>query len=543
MMNRRKFIKNTGWTFLGLAASTSLLKGCVPATKNAKMVMPSPTNLKLYWGDIHNHCNLTYGYGDLKDAFEAAREQLDFVSVTPHAMWGDIPGRGDERLQWVIDYHTKAFDELRNGKWDEYVKMTQEYNKENEFLTFLGYECHDMAHGDHVALLYALEGEMCAPTNAMGMKAALKGERAFVTPHHMGYQTGYRGYNWGSFTEGKQTPFVEMYSRHGLAETDDGDYNYLHDMGPRQWEGTILYGLEQGNKFGIIGSTDQHAGYPGSYGDGRVMVLAESLTRDNIWNALENRNVGCATGDKIKIDFRINDAIMGNIIKSNNRKIYINVEGESTIDYVDLVKNGKIIARMSGPLVPISPEEDVVRCKVKIDFGWNRDDEYVNWLGNLSISSGHINHVEPCFRGAALTSPQPGETEFKTRVNRILSQSEKSVKLDMYSTKNPNTTTPSMQGVILDVTMPKSGKITADFNGKQFSYTLEELLEGSKSNFVIGWLSEAILFNRAVPESAFTVEHYMEDTTPERDTDYYYVRVRERNQQWAWSSPIWVERK
>ena len=67
----------------------------------------------------------------------------------------------------------------------------------------------------------------------------------------MGYQGGYRGYNWKCFTEGDITPFVEMYSRHGLAESDQGDYPYLHDMGPRQWEGTIQYGLELGNKFGI----------------------------------------------------------------------------------------------------------------------------------------------------------------------------------------------------------------------------------------------------------------------------------------------------
>ena len=55
-------------------------------------------------------------------------------------------------------------------------------------------------------------------------------------------------------------------------------------MGPRHWEGTIQYGLEQGHKFGIMGSTDQHSGYPGSYGDGRIGVLAPSLTRDAIWD-------------------------------------------------------------------------------------------------------------------------------------------------------------------------------------------------------------------------------------------------------------------
>ena len=541
-MNRRKFIKNTGWTFVGLAATGSLLQGCQPKSKEAKKIMPSPHELKLYWGDIHNHCNLTYGHGDMKDAFEAAREQLDFVSVTPHAMWEDIPGRNDMRLQWVIDYHTKSFDALRAGKWDEYVKMTSGYNKENEFLTFLSYECHDMAHGDHVALLYDLEGTMVEPSNAMELKAKLKGQKAFVTPHHMGYQTGFRGYNWKSFQEDGQTPFVEMYSRHGLAESDDGDYNYLHDMGPRQWEGTVLYGLEQGYKFGIIGSTDQHAGYPGSYGDGRVMALAPSLKRDDIWHALQNRNVGCATGDKIKIDFRINDAVMGEVIRGNSRRIYLNVEGENSIDYVDIIKNGKCIARMNGPLIPAVPQEDPVRCKIKVEFGWNREEEYVHWNGKLSIDKGIINQITPCFRGAAYTSPQPGEKAFETRVNRILSSSEKDVELDMYSAKNPNTTTPAMQGVILDLTIPKEGSLTADFNGKRFTHSIGELLHGSKAHFMIGWLSEAVSFNRAIPESAFQVEHYMEDTVAEREVDYYYVRVRQKNQQWAWSSPIWVEK-
>jgi len=541
-MNRRKFIKNTGWTFVGLAATGSLLQGCQPKSKEAKKIMPSPHSLKLYWGDIHNHCNLTYGHGDMRDAFEAAREQLDFVSVTPHAMWEDIPGRNDLRLQWVVDYHTKSFDALRAGKWDEYVKMTNEYNKENEFLTFLSYECHDMAHGDHVALLYDLEGTMVDPSNAMQLKARLKGQKAFVTPHHMGYQTGFRGYNWKTFQEDGQTPFVEMYSRHGLAESDDGDYNYLHDMGPRQWEGTVLYGLEQGYKFGIIGSTDQHAGYPGSYGDGRVIALAPSLKRDDIWQALQNRNVGCATGDKIKIDFRINDAVMGEVIRGNSRRIYLNVEGENSIDYVDIIKNGKCIARMNGPLIPEVPQEDPVRCKIKVEFGWNREEEYVHWNGKLSIDKGMINQITPCFRGAAYTSPQPGEKAFETRVNRILSSSEKDVELDMYSAKNPNTTTSAMQGVILDLTIPKEGNLTADFNGKRFTHSIGELLHGSKAHFMIGWLSEAVSFNRAIPESAFQVEHYMEDTVAEREVDYYYVRVRQKNQQWAWSSPIWVEK-
>ena len=160
----------------------------------------------------------------------------------------------------------------------------------------------------------------------------------------------------------------------------------------------------------------------------------------------------------------------------------------------------------------------------------------------MLVVKGQIHSVTPCFRGAAFTSPQEGETEFHTHVNRIVSVGNKETELDMYSSKNPNTTTAAMQAVILDVEMPKDGKIIAEFNGKKFEHTLGELLKGSRSHFMIGWLSEAILFNRAMPESCFTLEHYMEDKEPQRDTDYYYVRVRQRDGQWAWSSPIWAER-
>ena len=239
---------------------------------------------------------------------------------------------------------------------------------------------------------------------------------------------------------------------------------------------------------------------------------------------------------------------MGDVVKGNKREIYVNVDAQSSIDYVDIVKNGQTLKRINGPLTPVIPEGDVIRCKVKVEFGWNREEEPVRWDGNLSITEGTINDVTPCFRGAAYTSPQEkdlkhGGDQFNTKVNKILSQTDKKVDLEMYSTKNPNTMTPAMQAVVLDVTMPKNAKIVANFNGEKFEHTLQELLEGSKAHFMIGWLSEAISFSRAMPESAFKVEEYIVDNTPEKDTDYYYIRVRQRDQQWAWSSPIWVEKQ
>ena len=62
-MNRRSFLKNTSWSFLGLAVSGSLLSACQRGTAAGKKIMPSASNLKYFWGDLHNHCNITYGHG------------------------------------------------------------------------------------------------------------------------------------------------------------------------------------------------------------------------------------------------------------------------------------------------------------------------------------------------------------------------------------------------------------------------------------------------------------------------------------------------
>lgn len=539
-------MKNKFKTIIFLALGLTFLTACNKQKQLTDISTVDYDSLNIYFGDIHNHCNLTYGHGDLRDAFEAAKQQLDFVSVTPHAAWPDIPGRDDSRLSWVIDYHTSAFERLRKTGWHEYVRMTNEYNREGEFLTFLSYEYHSMKYGDHVALNYRLDAPLLEASSVPELMEKLKNEKAFVTPHHMGYQEGFRGYAWQYF-DPEKTPFVEIYSRHGLAEEDLGDFTNLHDMGPRNFEGTMLYGLNQGHKFGVIGSTDQHAGYPGSYGDGLIAVIAPSNTRDAIWKAMERRHVYCVTGDKIKLDFRINEAIMGDEIKGNKRKIRVKVEGQNFIDYMDIIKNGKRLVRVDGPFSNEEIEEDVVRAKIKVEFGWNRFDEPVHWQGNLSISDGTIHNVTPCFRGAAYTSPQKnkiGKTDLHgTLVNQIVEQSDNKVELDMFTTKNPNTLTPATQAVILDVTMPKNAKLTADFNGKKFEYTMDQLLKGTYSNFMIGWLSEAIQFHRAAPEQTYTIEYEMIDNDVEKDTDYYYVRVRQRDNNWAFSSAIWVNKE
>ena len=533
-MKRRKFVQTA-------AAGLPLLSACGrPAQETARSPTPSPYgDYKLYWGDLHTHCNITYGHGSMEDALEAATQQLDFCSIVAHALWPDIPGKDDSRLAWVIDYHVQAFERLRKN-WTNVQDLNLRYLKPGKFVTFLGYECHNMKHGDHNVYNLDPRAPIVEAASIPDLKEKLRGRKALVIPHHMGYINGYRGFNWDSFTEGDQTPFVEIFSRHGCAETDIAPYPNLHDMGPRSHEGTAEVGLKRGKKFGMIASTDQHAGYPGSYGDGRVAVFAAELTPESLWEAFLARRVYGTTGEKIVLDFRVDDTMMGREIGGDaRRKIYLAVEGNDFLDYVDVVKNGCVLERVSAPFLPRAPAGDIIRAKVRIEWGWNKEEGYTEWNGALELTDGRLLSVTPCFRGLPVTSPQKG-LEHKTMVSRMLDKNDTSCAFLSYTSKNPNTLTPTTDSVVLEVEMPRTSAIRASVNGKKFEHSLAELLEGARSHFLVGWLSEAISFHRAVPEAGFIIENDLIDSAPENETDYYYLRVRQHNNQWAWSSPVWV---
>ena len=97
------------------------------------------------FGDIHNHCGISYGHGSLEDALARAALQLDFVSVTGHAHWPDMPV-DDPSVAHIVAFHVKGFAKLREGWMDHYSALAAADGK--NLVVFPGYEIHSAAHGD-----------------------------------------------------------------------------------------------------------------------------------------------------------------------------------------------------------------------------------------------------------------------------------------------------------------------------------------------------------------------------------------------------------
>ncbi len=495
--------------------------------------------LNLYYGDLHNHCDVSYGHGTLAEAIRNARLQLDFASVTVHAAWPDLP-LDDADLGYLIEYHRTGFARAQAG-WPAYLADIEQANDDGRFIALPSFEWHSIVYGDYC--VYYKDNLDCPIIDAPDLPALRRAIHALKTPallipHHIGYKQGSRGINWRAFSE-ELSPVAEIFSFHGLSEASEGPYPYLHSMGPRHEHSTAQYGWAQGHVFGVVGSTDHHNAFPGSYGYGRLAVWADSLSRDGIWQAISARRTYALTGDRIELLFALNDQPMGSVLPATDERwIDVAVQGGDAIDYIEVLHNNRLIHRENV----LPPETIGTTYKVYIEVGWGEQQQDVAWDVQVQVSDGELTGVEPRFRGYGPTD-SPSDLVFaytdwqQAEHNRVCFQTR--------TRPNASLHTATTEGLALEIEGTGDTRLQAVVNGQSFDVQLAELFTGSRTFYLGGFVSPAICFHQAVPRAAYTHRfgflHRSLHHNQSAPRDWYYVRVRQRNNQWAWSSPIWVE--
>ncbi len=507
--------------------------------------MNSYTDLKLLFGDMHNHCGISYAHGSLENALSNARERLDFVSVTGHAHWPDMP-EPNERIQYIIDFHKEGFAKLKAG-WPKMMETLKQFNDEGNFVVFPGFEVHFCACGDRNMLYRDLAGEILYPKDLDDLHNQLRvlreqGRDAIAQPHHVGYLKGTRGIDWGSFSP-EFAPFVEMISMHGCSESSENIKPFLHSMGPSDWQSTIHYGLKQGHVFGFSGGTDHHSAHPGSYGHGMTGLWAESGNREDVWDALLKRRMFALTGDRMDLQFMVNGMPMGSeIAATEKRRIEFALQAGGAIDCVDILRDGELVKRFSQYEIERSDgrKDDLIHTKIYLELGWGARHKTCSWEVELGISDGEINAVEPRFRGREVISPLEAEDTGNYYTSKVLETGDQFVRFESVTGGNPNNSTNMSQGVCLEVCMPRNAMVWANLNGKRVEWSLAALMDGARSGLSSGIASPAWRFNRAPAPDQWKWSGEWDDDGGEGST--YYMRVKQRNDQWGWCSPVFLNR-
>ena len=500
--------------------------------------------MQIYWGDLHNHCGITYGYGSQANALARASDHLDFCAITGHAMWPDIVERNEE-TSFIVDFHQAGFKKLRDH-WDEVRKEIAEANGP-DLVTFQAYEMHSSKYGDH-HIVSPDDGLPLIYRDSPGELKKDVGVPAITIVHHIGYPPSYRGIDWSLFEE-KITPLVEVCSKHGCAMSETAPFPYYHDMGPRDSRNTVYEGLKRGYHFGFVGSTDHHAGYPGSYGDGKLAVFAETKTREKIWEALLQRRTYAVTGDRIRCEFSVNGEAMGSILPtSSRREIQWRAEACYPLNKIVLYRNLKPVQVICGESL-LSLSQKKGRYKLRVETGWgNNEEKAYEWQCQAQVADGSFVGAEPCFRGRSVLSPKDTDTSGGDQVNdlpnHILTLTSDTCSWQCFTLKNMTTLHPQTCAVILEIEGDSSTAVSITINGRKETRTMAQLLEAGYAGEMKPWHSQAYKVHTAVPACQYQVTGNFSDVEEKgsQKEDFYHLEISQLNGHWAFVTPIWVAR-
>ena len=424
--------------------------------------------MPIYWTDFHSNIHSNQ-MNELDKWFEQVEKIFDFwpIAYYPYGMRKDVTGLDIEDL---IDKSKIQKD------WETLRAFT---NKQNEkgFPMFMGYEWQGNGlDGDHNVFFKENNQNPKFPLNYLDLIKEYKDVNAIGIPHHTAYSLENRGKKWCNQND-TFSPFAEIYSSHGSSEKDTNEISmdrHVH-MGPRCDETSISTGLKEGHHFGIIASGDNHS-VPGVYGFGYAAVIASDKSKESIWDALLQRHVYGVTKNKIQLDFKLDDVMMGDEIESGNHNLSVHVEGMDSIDRIEILQNEERIELIEGPKEVFPSLNDKVTIKFFVEAGWGPDirvfPKHLSrmWKGKLE-TNGLLKSVTPCF---------------STYGQSIDSKDDKSCEFTF--TTHSNTTTgkwmgPSAvttEGIYFEIEGTLNTKVKLNLENQIVELTLNEILQGTK---------------------------------------------------------------
>ncbi|MFZ1945982.1 MAG: CehA/McbA family metallohydrolase [bacterium] len=245
--------------------------------------------LKVYFGDCHNHTSFSDGraYPDMSLEVARVRRGLDFAAINDH----DVTLTPGE-FAW-----TEALASLASERGDFAVLSGFEASK--------GWAQNGYGHWN---VLFAGAGGVLHFEDGMtpdDLYRFARRRHAITIPHHVAKR--FAPHDW-SYSDPVAEPVVEMCSQHGIFESQVGNQGKA-DMVRGKF---VEDGLGLGRIVGLVGGSDSHNCFEAAQIDqGLTGVYAEDLSPESIFEALARRRTFALTGGCLILDFRCDGHLMG----------------------------------------------------------------------------------------------------------------------------------------------------------------------------------------------------------------------------------------
>jgi hypothetical protein len=415
-------------------------------------------------------------------------------------------------------------------------QVIAEGNRDDEFCAFLGFEWHSSQWGDQCVVFPQDHRPLFYSNDPEQLRRFCIEEDALMIPHHLAYPKGRRGVNWDVFRE-DCTPVVEIFSEHGNAEEDRGPFGYFtHSMGGRETANTARAALAAGLRFGFVASSDDHAGFPGAYGEGLMGAVVTDFSRAGILEAIRARRTYALTGDRIEVDFAVQGAPMGASVEAGKHvDVSFVVHGRDELDVVEVIQDGRVVHRAHA----VEQEATISRpVQVRLEWGWGpwgalALERVCDWAMQVRLSTGRIERYFPCLQSMPFD---------ERRRHRFEPQGEAGLAIRSYTSRrnayreNPN------QSVVLELAAPPDATLELTLTepvAQRSAVKLADLLRGSHHAFTGPFPKEGWQWHRLVPLASSSLTGQCRLDVP-AGRSHAYLRVRQKNGHMAWASPVFL---
>lgn len=381
----------------------------------------------IYFGQLHSHTSYSDGAGSAEDAYQHASnvENLDFLAVTDHS--NSFDNAADASLA----------DGSMSEEWVEGHALARKYTTD-KFVGLFGFEMTWSNGLGHINTY-----------NTDGFQS--RTQAAFST-----YATALQNYYGVLKTDSDS---ISQFNHPGTTFGDFSDFAYFDEEIDQ-----LITLIEVGNGEGAIGSSgyfpsyeyytraldkgwhvaptnnqDNHKGLWGDANTARSVVLADSLTEADIYDAMRNYRVYATEDNDLSIYYTLNGYTMGSILTESDvddtvtLSVKLKDPTDSSIGKVEVIVNGGY----SLASQTVAGSEDTVTFTVGADYSY--------YYIKVTEADGDIAVTAPVWVGAV---EAVGISGFSTNAPLAVQNQALDLTLDLY---NNETTAFEVESIVFTI--------------------------------------------------------------------------------------------
>lgn len=293
----------------------------------------------LYFGGLHSHTNFSDGTGTPDEAYSWARDnaKADFCAITDHSNWFD--GEKDQ-----VNENVNLLSLSTSSKWKQLHEIADKYNQDGKFVAIAAYEMTWSGSTGGWGHINTFNTPWFASRSNGKMDLKAYYAKLAQSPSSIS-QLNHPGTTFGDFSDfGFYSPeadqvvdLVEVGNGEGLVRSSGyfPSYNYY------------TRALDKGWHLAPTNNQDNHKGKWINANTARTVIVAPSLTRDSLYDAMKNRRVYATEDENLKINYFVNNQPMGTILNNPSKlDATININDPDATDVIGkvsiIVDGGKV---------------------------------------------------------------------------------------------------------------------------------------------------------------------------------------------------------